>query len=323
MHTLSYYTDRINTILPVISMNDTDVPMLYDPVRYTLQGGGKRLRPVLVLMCCEAICGECERAMSAAAGVEIFHNFTLLHDDVMDKSDTRRGRPTVHARWNENTAILSGDAMLTLATQLVMNVENSVLRKVMDTFNRCALDVYEGQAFDMEFEIHPAGVSMTEYLHMIGLKTGALLGASCKIGALIGGADAEVSDAFYEFGMKLGLAFQIHDDYLDMYGDPATFGKPIGGDVQNNKQCYLLVSGLSEKGETSHALRKAIEMPRGKEKLTVFREIYDSMGMAKRCEEATEKYCCQAIASLKKTRISPEAESCLAELANKLTSRIK
>lgn len=321
MNDLKYYSSIISDGLTGIRMNDAEVPGLYEPVRYTLDGGGKRLRPVLALMACEAVGGDAGDALDAALGVEMFHNFTLLHDDVMDCSDLRRGRPTVHARWNDNTAILSGDAMLTLATELVMHVPDTVLRGVLDTFNRGALDVYEGQAFDMEFETRGDVVSIDEYIHMISLKTGALLGTACKIGALAGGASQKSADALYEFGMQLGIAFQIHDDYLDMYGDVKTLGKPVGGDVQNGKQTFLLLSALSRGGEESAALHAAMKMDRGDRKLQVFREIYDSLGMASICRSATEHYCRKAVNALSGAEISESDLSAFAKLANALTDR--
>lgn len=304
-------------------IHEEKVPNLYDPIVYTLEGGGKRLRPVLTLMACESVGGKAEDAVEAAVGVEIFHNFTLLHDDVMDKSDTRRGRPSVHARWDENTAILSGDAMLTIATQTVMKVPDHCLRSVLETFNDGAMAVYEGQALDMEFETLMQPVTLERYIRMITLKTGALLGTATKIGALVGNASDKVANALYDFGIKLGIAFQIHDDYLDMYGDEKTLGKPIGGDVQNNKQTFLLLTALARGGEKADALRTAMKMERGKEKLIIFREIYDSMDMAKACREAVNDYCRQALEVIEVPGISDEGKKAFADLVQLLVDREK
>lgn len=298
------------------------VPTLYEPIRYTLDGGGKRLRPVLTLMACEAFGKSAESALDAALGIEVFHNFTLLHDDVMDRSDMRRGRPTVHARWDENTAILSGDAMLTLATEFVAKVPDTQLAEVLRAFNRGAMDVYEGQALDMDFERRDT-VSLAEYMHMISLKTGALLATALRIGAIVGGADQKAADALYQYGMQLGIAFQIHDDYLDMYGDEARLGKPIGGDVQNNKQTYLLLSALEHGGVEARTLREAMRMERGENKLIIFRETYDRLGIGAKCRQATIDYCSRAIEALNEAGLGKEYRQRFEQLANALTDRDK
>ena len=217
---------------------------LYEPVRYALEGGGKRLRPLLAVQACRACGGSADDAVDAALGLEMFHNFTLVHDDIMDNSDTRRGRPSVAARFGNNQAILSGDAMLTLASQLMERVPEGVARAVMSEFNDMALRVYEGQQLDTEFEHRNATID--EYFEMIRLKTGALLASACRIGAMIGGADKATADALYEYGMELGIAFQLRDDWLDTFGDAATFGKPIGGDIVNEKKTWMLITARRE-----------------------------------------------------------------------------
>ena len=210
-------------------------PQLYAPILYTLEGGGKRLRPVLLLASAQAFGLEPTDVMNQALGIEMFHNFTLLHDDVMDNADVRRGRPTVHRRWNPSSAILSGDAMLTLATQLMADCADEKLRDVLHIFNTTAMEIYQGQQLDMDFE-ERKDVSVAEYLEMTRLKTSVLLACACSIGAMLAGASATSVKAMYAFGEKLGLAFQLQDDYLDTYGDPALFGKEIGvqaADFQN------------------------------------------------------------------------------------------
>lgn len=320
---LKHYTRQIEQGLRSLPLSvDAAIPSLYEPIVYTLGGGGKRLRPVLTLMAAEALGADSASALNAALGIEVFHNFTLLHDDVMDRSDLRRGRPTVHARWDQNTAILSGDAMLTLATQLVAQVPDTALRPVLQAFNQGAMDVYEGQALDMDFERRDT-VTIPEYIRMITLKTGALLATALKVGAIIGGADTERLEALYDFGTDLGIAFQIHDDYLDMYGNEERLGKPVGGDVQNNKQTYLLLTAFAHGGKEASALRQAMHMERGERKLAIFRRIYDDLGIADQCRQATVRYCNRAISALHRACLDPDQEACFAALANRLTDRDK
>lgn len=320
---LKHYTRQIEQGLRSLPLSvDAAIPSLYEPIVYTLDGGGKRLRPVLTLMATEAFGADCASALNAALGIEVFHNFTLLHDDVMDRSDLRRGRPTVHARWDQNTAILSGDAMLTLATQLVAQVPDTALRPVLQAFNQGAMDVYEGQALDMDFERRDT-VAIPEYIRMITLKTGALLATALKVGAIIGGADTERLEALYDFGIDLGIAFQIHDDYLDMYGNEERLGKPVGGDVQNNKQTYLLLTAFAHGGKEASALRQAMHMERGERKLAIFRRIYDDLGIADQCRQATVRYCNSAISALHRACLDPDQEARFAALANRLTDRDK
>ncbi len=218
---------------------------LYDPIRYTLNCGGKRLRPVLALAACEAFGKEAMTAIHQAIAIEMFHNFTLLHDDVMDKAEVRRGRPTVHVKWNEETAILSGDAMLTTANMLLAVKCGERLPQALELFNGTAMNIYEGQQYDMDFESR-TDVTVEEYMEMIRLKTSVLLGCACGMGALMADAPFETQVRFFDFGVNLGLAFQLQDDYLDTYGDPETFGKSIGGDILNDKKTWLLIMAMNE-----------------------------------------------------------------------------
>lgn len=298
-----------------------DLSGLYEPMIYALSAGGKRLRPTLCLMACEAF-GQVtmERAFQAAKGLEMFHNFTLLHDDVMDNSDTRRGRPTVHIQWDVNTAILSGDAMLTMATELVSEVDNKILRPVLDCFNRNAMYVYEGQQLDTDFEDRDF-VAPDEYIEMVKGKTGALLGASCKIGALIGGATETQAEAMYDFGMNLGVAFQIEDDYLDVYGDAKTFGKPIGGDIRNAKKTFLLSKGMSGESADSQLLAQSIKNPDLDARCREVTEIYSRMGMPEICRCESEHWTSKALDSLKRARLSDEAMAEFRALASYLVGR--
>lgn len=305
-----------------INLPSGNLDALYAPITYGMQAGGKRLRPTLVLMTAEAFGGNPEKAIRPAVGIEMFHNFTLLHDDVMDKSGLRRGRPTVHSKWDENTAILSGDTMLTLATKMVTDVDDSILRPVIDTFNDQALRVYEGQRLDMDFE-NQDEVALDEYIEMIKDKTGALLGGASKIGALIGGASEEDAEKMYEFGVMLGVAFQIEDDYLDTFGNADTFGKPIGGDINNNKKTFLMVKALATGGPNAEALKAALKMPAGPTKVKTVTRIYETMGMPAVSKAEVASYSSKALAAIKKTSLSDEKREAYRKLIEKLIGRTK
>lgn len=320
MNKVSDYSSQIEIAIRALSLPEGDLSGLYEPISYALSAGGKRLRPALCLMTTEAFGGSVESAMRPALGLEMFHNFTLLHDDVMDNSEMRRGRQSVHAKWDLNHAILSGDTMLTLATQLISEVDDSKLRRVLDVFNRMAIKVYEGQQLDMDFEIRE-DVSLEEYIRMIGDKTGALLGAACEIGSIIGGATPEESALMYDYGWLLGVAFQIQDDWLDVYGDASTFGKPIGGDINNNKKSYLMLSGLSDNSAESEALRQALKMPASEGKIKVVTRLYDKLELSEKCRKAIEEYSSQALSALKKTGMRSVALERFKELTDKLTGR--
>lgn len=305
-----------------IEYKEDETASLYEPIRYAMSAGGKRLRPVLTLMAADAFCGDYEVAIKAAAGIEMFHNFTLLHDDVMDHSDVRRGRPTVHVKWNENAAILSGDTMLTLASQLMMNVPDVVLRPVIDAFNAMAIDVYEGQQLDVDFEQCDM-IPMESYLRMIGLKTGALLGTAARIGALIAGASAEQASEMYQFGMMLGIAFQIEDDYLDTFGDAATFGKPIGGDILNDKKTFLAVSALNRNDKDAEAYRIAVKLPAGETKIRTVTHIFEKMNLPEECRKAVSHYTALALDALKRSGLDEEKREPFIRMVEKLTGRKK
>jgi len=223
--------------------------LLYDPVRYAIKNGGKRIRPSLVLISCDMFASDYKKAISPAIGIELFHNFTLLHDDLMDDSPIRRNQPTVHVKWDANTAILSGDVMSILAGKYIANVNENVIVRITGLFNQTAIEVCEGQMLDMEYA-QKQNVTLVEYINMIRLKTSVLIAASLAIGAITGGADKNQINALYEFGLNLGLAFQIQDDYLDSYGDHEKFGKKIGNDILTNKRTFLAIKALENaKGE--------------------------------------------------------------------------
>lgn len=297
MFSIDYLIKYINSAIDKIYY-PSEPNGLYEPIKYTLSEGGKRLRPLLTLATCDALGGDIDGAKNQAIGVEIFHNFTLLHDDVMDKADIRRGKPTVHIKWDESTAILSGDAMLTLATQYMAKGDGTKTWDVLSLFNTTAMEVYQGQQYDMDFEKR-LDVTVEEYLEMIRLKTSVLLGCACKLGAIMAGAFDSEQKAFYKYGEKLGLAFQLQDDYLDSFGDPDIFGKKIGGDILNDKKTWLLISALNE--DLSGELKNLIGNTQidSIEKIKRVKTIYSNLNLDNRCKNLMEQYVDEAIDALK------------------------
>lgn len=293
---------------------------LYEPIAYTLDCGGKRLRPMLTLAFCEAFGCDPANALNQAAGIEMFHNFTLLHDDVMDHAEMRRGRPTVHVKWDNRTAILSGDAMLTMAAMLAgEKCDSAKLPEVLDLFHRTAMEVYEGQQYDMDFESR-TDVSVNEYLEMIRLKTSVLIGCACRMGALMAGASVEAQDAAYRFGESLGIAFQLQDDYLDTYGDPMVFGKEIGGDIMNDKKTWLNIVATAEDSEGVMASERR-NPSEPAEKLSRVRGVYDRLELPSRCHQLIDQYVDEAIASLDNCNFAPAAKDFFVSVAEKSRTR--
>ncbi len=266
---------------------------LYEPVEYVLGLGGKRLRPMLMLLAYNLYREDVDRIFPQAAGLETYHNFTLLHDDLMDNADMRRNKPTVHKKWNENTAILSGDAMLILSFRFMMQCcPEEHIKEVMDVFGRTALEVCEGQQWDMEFETR-TDVSVDEYIDMIRLKTSVLLAAALKIGAILGGASEKDTQLLYDFGIRMGLAFQLQDDYLDVYGDPAVFGKMTGGDILCNKKTFMLITAFSlADSEDRKKLQEWVDATDfdPAEKIRSVVAIYDKVGIAELCVQKINSY---------------------------------
>ena len=321
MLTFNEYLERVNNAIKAIPYPEQP-SHLYEPITYTMDLGGKRLRPVLVLMACEAVGGDINRALTPAIGLEMFHNFTLLHDDVMDKADIRRGKPTVHVKWDDNTAILSGDAMLTMATQLIAQSPADVMPQVMDLYNRTAMEIYEGQQYDVDFETR-TDVTVDEYIEMIRLKTSVLLGCACKMGALIGGADEATARLFYKVGENLGLAFQLQDDMLDVWGDEATFGKAIGGDIMNNKKTFLLINAMQRAtGDNKVELSLWLNTPNASRsvKVPAVTAIYDALNLRSLSLDAINRYNNEALEALGKIDISAEART---EFCNFITRLVK
>lgn len=247
MENYGHFKKMVNEVLHQLTP-EKEPAKLYEPITYILSLGGKRLRPVLALAACDLLGGDPRQAINPAAGIEIFHNFTLLHDDIMDKADMRRGKETVHKKWNPNIAILSGDTMFALAYRQIYSSPAGKLNEILEAFTNTAIEVCEGQQYDMDFELMEV-VSIADYLNMIRLKTAVLLGCSLIIGALVAGAGEEQAQLIYDFGVNIGLAFQLKDDYLDAFGDLNKFGKKIGGDITANKKTYLYLKCLELAGE--------------------------------------------------------------------------
>ncbi|HOO19003.1 MAG TPA: polyprenyl synthetase family protein [Paludibacteraceae bacterium] len=296
---------------------------LYEPIEYVLSLGGKRLRPTLLLLSCNLFSENISEAIPPALGIEIFHSFTLLHDDLMDKADLRRGHVTVHKKWNENITILSGDVMQTIAFQLMTKAPSACLKKCLDLFSQTAIEVCEGQQYDMEFEKRQE-VLPEEYLEMIRLKTAVLLGASMKIGAWIGGAAEEDAQTLYEAGINMGIAFQLKDDLLDVYGNSAEFGKKIGGDILCNKKTFLLIQALNlARGKEEKILKKWLQVDenRGEEKVKAITDVYNQLGIKEICENEIQFFSDKALEKLHQISVPKNKKSELLRLTRQLVLR--
>jgi geranylgeranyl diphosphate synthase, type II len=303
---------------------DGEPKSLYEPIQYILSLGGKRIRPVLTLLGCALFEDNIEPAIAPAVAMEIFHNFTLIHDDLMDHADLRRGQPTVHKRWNESTAVLSGDAMLVLAYEkLIEGMEPSMIPEAIRVFSLAARKVCEGQQLDMEFETQ-SDISIDEYLNMISLKTAALLACCLEMGALAGGAKESQRRALHEIGINLGIAFQIEDDILDSFGTETGFGKKIGGDIAANKKTFLALTAFELAAPADRqALQKLYSKthPEAQEKLQGVLDIYHRYNVKEAAEKARDGYFGQALAQLDSLEAAPAAKEELRSLANTLIRR--
>lgn len=296
---------------------------LYEPVRYVLSLGGKRIRPVLMLMGYNLYRDDVERIMSPALGLETYHNYTLLHDDLMDRADVRRGQPTVHRRWNENQAILSGDSMLVLAYQRMARCDAKMLPRVMELFTETALEIGEGQQYDIDFETRN-DVREDEYIEMIRLKTSVLLACALKIGAMLAGAPDTDANILYQFGERIGLAFQLQDDYLDVYGDFETFGKRIGGDILCNKKTYMLINAQLLANEEQRAeLERWLDATEygEEEKIKAVTRIYDDIGIPQLARRKIEYYYDLAAESLSHVDLPEERKQLLWQYAQQMLNR--
>lgn len=296
---------------------------LYKPIDYILNLGGKRLRPVLTLMAADAFGGNCKDALNAALAIEVFHNFTLIHDDIMDDAPLRRGKETVHEKWDLNTGILSGDAMLILAYQLLEGYDPQVFKNLTNLFSKTALEVCEGQQFDIDFETRN-DVTVPEYIKMIEYKTSVLLAAAMKMGAIIAKAPKVDQDKIYDFGRNLGIAFQLQDDYLDAFGDPKNFGKQVGGDILENKKTYLYLKALEFGDENaSKQLQHLFEVePKSQtEKIKTVKQIFKSTGAVIATQKAIESYTNRAFKVLESLTISDHKKVVLKQFGEKLMKR--
>jgi geranylgeranyl diphosphate synthase type II len=296
---------------------------LYDPINYILKLGGKRLRPVLTLMTAELFNCNYEKALDAALSIEVFHNFSLVHDDIMDGAPIRRGKETVHKKWDINTGILSGDAMLIMAYQLFEQYKPNTFQALAKLFSKTALEVCEGQQYDVDFETRD-DVTIPEYLKMIEYKTAVLVGAAMKMGAIIAGASVENQDSVYEFGRLLGIAFQLQDDYLDAFGNPETFGKQVGGDIIENKKTYLYlkaVQSLETVERTQLEQLFTVNLEDNTEKIETVKVAFVNSGSAKATQNEIENYTKQAFSVLDRLSISEEKKTLLKQFGNALMTR--
>ena len=321
-YTFTQLLDKVNAHIETLDY--AHEPMnLYEPVKYILSLGGKRIRPAMMLMAYNMYRDDVERILDPALALEIYHNFTLLHDDLMDNADVRRGKPTVHKRWNANTAILSGDVMITLADVYMSRVDDVYFREVMATFHRTSIEIAEGQQYDMDFETR-TDVTEAEYIEMIRLKTSVLLACALKIGAVLGGASKEDAAHLYRLGECIGLAFQLRDDYLDVYGDPKVFGKKIGGDILCNKKTYLYINALrladKEQREVLDYWATATDI-NPDEKIAAVTDIYNKVGLPEMSRAIEEHYYSLAKAEFEMLSVSEEKKQVLREFMAALMER--
>ncbi len=301
---------------------------LYEPVRYVLSLGGKRIRPVLMMLSYELFADDSTSIIDAAVALETYHNYTLLHDDLMDNAPMRRGKATVHTRWNANTAILSGDTMLVMAYERMAKCKPEMLKPVIDLFTETALQIGEGQQYDMEFETRDDVVE-AEYIEMIRLKTSVLLACATKMGALLAGATQQQAGQLYRFGELLGLAFQLQDDYLDVYGDPKVFGKAIGGDILCNKKTYMLINAINtadeaQRKELAHWLsltENSIDEATRKDKVAAVTRLYNEMAIDKMAENKINQYFDECRKVLDQLDVDPQRKAELIAYTNQMMKR--
>lgn len=312
----------INNYIKEIDLN-REPKNLYAPIEYVLSIGGKRVRPQLMLLAYKLYKDNFDEVLPAAAAIEVYHNFTLLHDDLMDNSDVRRNKPTVHKVWDDNTAILSGDAMLILAYHLLAKSPSIYLKEVLDVFNTATLEICDGQQYDIEFETR-IDVEAEEYLKMISLKTAVLLANSMKIGAIIAGASTQDVERLYSFGLNIGLAFQLQDDYLDVYGDAKVFGKSTGDDIVSNKKTYMLIQALNlSTGATHDELLKWVTADKFDtvEKIKAVTAIYNELGIDTVCKAKMKEFYNNAMTLLNEIEVADDKKENLRSLAAELMNR--
>jgi geranylgeranyl diphosphate synthase type II len=322
MHSIQQYQEFVLEFLNT-QQQEREPKNLYEPIQYILGLGGKKMRPVLTLMSAEIFDVDYSKALPAALAVEVFHNFSLVHDDIMDDAPLRRGNITVHEKWNINTGILSGDAMLILAYQYFEQYEPIIFRELAKLFSKTALEVCEGQQWDVDFETR-TDVTIPEYLKMIEYKTAVLVAAAMKMGAIVAETSSENGDLIYDFGLNLGLAFQLQDDYLDAFGNPATFGKQIGGDIIENKKTYLYLKAI----EFASAVEKAkllqlfsVSLEENATKIGEVKTIFNATGATKATQKAIQDYTLKAFTTLDKMNISSDKKAILKTFGENLMNR--
>ena len=323
MHSIFQYQEFLSDYLQ--SQYESKEPRnLYEPIHYILDLGGKRIRPVLTLMTAEIFDADYKKALPAALAVEVFHNFSLVHDDIMDDAPLRRGKETVHEKWDLNTGILSGDAMLILAYQYFEQYEPAIFRDLAKLFSKTALEVCEGQQWDVDFESR-TDVTIPEYLKMIQYKTAVLVAAAMKMGAIIADASIENANLIYDFGLNLGLAFQLQDDYLDAFGDPETFGKQVGGDIIENKKTYLYLKAMAFSNENDAAELSrlfSIHPEDSTEKIEIVKELFNTSGASKATQDAIHDFTYKAFQTLEKMNISADKKEILKDFGENLMGRM-
>ncbi|MBI9037876.1 MAG: polyprenyl synthetase family protein [Bacteroidales bacterium] len=322
MHSIKYFQELFNERLAIEKFDKQPIE-LYKPISYTFSLGGKRLRPVLALLACDLFEGIIENAINPAIGIELFHNFTLLHDDIMDNAPIRRGKETVYKKWNQNIAILSGDTMFVLAYEYLMQTDSKYSNKVFWVMSKTAREVCEGQQYDMNFE-KQSKVSISEYLNMIRLKTAVLLAASLKIGAIIGNANEQDADYLYNFGINIGMLFQIKDDLLDAFGDEEKFGKKSGGDIISNKKTYLFLKAMELASDDDLNKLKHFFANTDfdeNEKINSVTEIYKKLKIDELAKIEMENYFLKAIENLNSISVKDENKKVLSSFAEKLMRR--
>lgn len=322
MHTIYQYQEFLSEYLH--SQYETKEPRnLYEPIHYILDLGGKRMRPVLTLMSAEVFDADYKKALPAALAVEVFHNFSLVHDDIMDDAPLRRGHETVHEKWNLNTGILSGDAMLILAYQYFEQYEPLIFRDLAKLFSKTALEVCEGQQWDVDFE-ERTDVTIAEYLKMIQYKTAVLVAAAMKMGAIIAETSVENANLIYDFGLNLGLAFQLQDDFLDAFGNPETFGKQVGGDIIENKKTYLYLKAVAFSNEMEAQELKtlfSIQPEDSTDKIERVKALFNSSGASKATQDAIQDFTFKAFQTLDQMNISTDKKEMLKAFGENLMGR--
>ena len=322
MSDISFYREEFLNYLES-NLSKKEPVNLYEPISYILQLGGKRLRPVLVLISTEAFGVSYKKALDAALAIEVFHNFSLVHDDIMDDAPLRRGKATVHEKWDINTGILSGDAMLIKAYQLFENYEGSQFKDLAKLFSRTAIEVCEGQQYDIDFETRD-DVTIEDYLKMIEYKTAVLVGASLEMGAIVANAPKELQKGIYDYGRLIGIAFQLQDDYLDAFGDPETFGKQVGGDIIENKKTYLYLKALEKLStEEAEQLRHlyTILPTDNAQKVETVKHLFEESGAAEKTREEIANYTEEAFQLLEELDIKSAQKNLLRDLGESLLTR--